>query len=98
MYTHFLRKPELRGQTNIHTRPVAPNLLYCLLSALLLSDYNFFFPYLSVLWGRDSSVGIATRYGLEGPGIEFRWGVGGETGPGAHPASYTIGTGSLSRL
>jgi len=24
--------------------------------------------------GRDSSVGIATRYGLEGPGIESRWG------------------------
>ena len=24
--------------------------------------------------GPDSSVGIATRYGLEGPGIEFRWG------------------------
>ena len=24
--------------------------------------------------GRDSSVGIATRYGLDGPGIEFRWG------------------------
>ena len=23
--------------------------------------------------GRDSSVGIATRYGLEGPGIESRW-------------------------
>ena len=23
---------------------------------------------------RDSSVGIATRYGLDGPGIEFRWG------------------------
>jgi hypothetical protein len=23
--------------------------------------------------GRDSSVGVATRYGLEGPGIEFRW-------------------------
>jgi hypothetical protein len=22
---------------------------------------------------RDSSVGIATRYGLEGPGIESRW-------------------------
>jgi hypothetical protein len=26
------------------------------------------------LVGRDSSVGIATRYGLDGPGIEFRWG------------------------
>ena len=24
--------------------------------------------------GRDSSVGIATRYGLESPGIESRWG------------------------
>jgi hypothetical protein len=24
--------------------------------------------------GRCSSVGIATRYGLDGPGIEFRWG------------------------
>jgi hypothetical protein len=24
--------------------------------------------------GRNSSVGIATRYGLDGPGIEFRWG------------------------
>jgi hypothetical protein len=25
-------------------------------------------------WSRDSVVGIATRYGLEGPGIEARWG------------------------
>ena len=25
-------------------------------------------------WGRDSSVGIATRYGLVGPGMESRWG------------------------
>jgi hypothetical protein len=24
--------------------------------------------------GRDGSVGIATRYGLDGPGIESRWG------------------------
>ena len=24
--------------------------------------------------GRDSAVGIATRYGLDGPGIESRWG------------------------
>jgi len=26
------------------------------------------------LVGPDSSVGIATRYGLDGPGTEFRWG------------------------
>jgi hypothetical protein len=25
-------------------------------------------------WGRASADGIATRYGLEGPGIEYRWG------------------------
>jgi len=50
-----------------------------------------------VAW--DSSVGIATRYGLDGPGIESRLGVRfsalGQTGPGAHPASYKMGTGSL---
>jgi len=26
--------------------------------------------------GRDTSVGIATRYGLDGPGIESWWGGG----------------------
>ena len=30
--------------------------------------------YIYVSGGRDSSVGIATRYGLDGPGIESRWG------------------------
>jgi len=42
--------------------------------------------------GRDSSVGIGTGYGLDGPGIESRWGTRFyapvQTGPGAHPASY----------
>ena len=50
--------------------------------------------------GRDSAVGIATRYGLEGPWIESRWrerlSTSGQTGPGAHPASCAIGTGSFS--
>ena len=49
--------------------------------------------------GRDSSVGIATRYGLEGPGIESRWEARFfapvQTGPGAYPASCTMGTGSF---
>ena len=47
----------------------------------------------------DSSVGIVTRYGLDGPGIESRWGgrffAPVQTIPGAHPASYTMGTGSF---
>ena len=29
---------------------------------------------LSIILGRDSSVGIATRYELHGPEIESRWG------------------------
>ena len=33
----------------------------------------FLFSPLSIIPGRDSSVGIATCYGLDGPGIEFRW-------------------------
>ena len=49
--------------------------------------------------GRDSSVGIATSYGLDGPEIESRWGARFsapvQTGRRAHPASYTGGTGSF---
>ena len=50
--------------------------------------------------GSGSVVAIATGYGLDGPGIESLW--GGErfsapvqTGPGTHPASCTVGTGSF---
>jgi hypothetical protein len=39
-------------------------------------------------------VGIATRYGLEGPGIESQWvarfSAPVHTGPDAHPVSYTL--------
>ena len=51
--------------------------------------------------GSGSSVGIATDYGLDGTGIESRWGARFsapvQTGPGAHPASCTMGTGSFPR-
>jgi hypothetical protein len=36
--------------------------------------HKFKNSWLHIQWSRDSSVGIATRYGLEGPGIESRWG------------------------
>ena len=60
-------------------------------------------PLSSVSWSRtgsrDSSVSIGTRYGLDGPGIKSRWGVKFsapvQTGPGVHPASSTMGTGSF---
>ena len=49
--------------------------------------------------GRDSSVSIATRYRLDGPGIESRWGARfsatAHTGPGPDPAFYTMGTWSF---
>jgi hypothetical protein len=49
---------------------------------------------------RDSAVGIATGYGLDGARInsfvdDFSAPV--QTGPGVHPASYTMITWSLSR-
>ena len=49
--------------------------------------------------GRDSSVGIVTRYGLDGPAIESRWWRDfphpSRPAPGAYPASSTMGTGSF---
>ena len=54
---------------------------------------------LLLIRGPGSSVGIVTVYGLDGPGIESRWGARFsapvQTGPGAHPASCTMGTGSF---
>ena len=63
------------------------------------SECRCYYYYYYYYWGLDSSAGIATRYGLEGPGIESRWGARFsspvQTGLGAHPASYTMGTGSF---
>ena len=52
--------------------------------------------------GPGSSVGVATAHGLDGPGIESRWGARFsapvQTGPEAHPASCTMRTGSFPGL
>jgi hypothetical protein len=52
--------------------------------------------------GPGSSVGTATGYGLDGPGIEPWWGARFsapvQTGSEAHPASCTMGTGSFPRV
>ena len=53
-----------------------------------------------VVLGRDSAVDLATRYGLDGSGIESRlwatFSASVHTGPGAIPASCKVCTGSLS--
>jgi len=50
--------------------------------------------------GPGSSVGIATGYGLYGPGIESRWGRDftqlSKPALEPHPASCTMGTGYFS--
>ena len=66
----------------------------------VLKEYKVKYTYITFVVGRESSVGIATRYGLGGPGIESlgggaRFSAPFHTGPGAHPASYTTGIGSF---
>jgi hypothetical protein len=62
-------------------------------------DYKLVSCMAMVQRGPGSSVGIATGYGLDGPGIESRWGARFsapvQTGPGAHPAFCTMGTESF---
>ena len=52
--------------------------------------------------GRDSSVGIATRYGLGQSGdriaVGARFSAPAHTGAEVHPACYTMGTGSFSEV
>ena len=67
------------------------------LSSLTKSYINKY-PMHNLTVDQDRTVGIATHYGLNGPGIESwgraRFSAPIQTGPGAHPASYTMGTGS----
>jgi hypothetical protein len=54
-----------------------------------------------VIRGPGSVVGIGTAYELDGPGIDpggARFSAPIQTGPGGHPASYKMGTGSLLRV
>jgi hypothetical protein len=61
-----------RGQT-----PVSTVTLEVFLYLLFICSFIVVFIILNTMplyQGRDSSVGIATRYGLDGPGIESLWG------------------------
>jgi hypothetical protein len=57
-------------------------------------------PVATATVGRDSVFGIASRYGLDGPGIETWWGATFsapvQTGTVGPTASHTMGNGSLS--
>ena len=58
--------------------------------------YTYAYKYVAVV-GRDSSVGIVTRYWLDGPWIESRWACFSapvQTGLESYPAFYKMCAGS----
>jgi hypothetical protein len=59
----------------------------------------FHLPPFMKVWARDSSVGITTCYGWTVRRSNSSWGTRFsapvQIDPGAHPASYTMGTGSF---
>ena len=69
------------------------------LTELILTELIIYQGYCVSSVGRDSSVGIVTelRAGRSGDRMPVgaRFSAPVQTGPGAHPASYTIGTGSF---
>ena len=69
------------------------------MAAISRAEYQIKFHNLRKMKWPGSVVSIATGYGLEGPVIESRWGerffAPIQIGPGAHPASCTMGTWSL---
>jgi len=65
--THARARTKARTQARTHIHKSSG------IRAFLVAQ-NFIFLW-TLLLGRDSSGGIAARYGLDIPGIEFRWGV-----------------------
>ena len=55
--------------------------------------------YVRISMSRDSVVGVATRYGMDGPDIESRWRARFsspvQTSSDTHPDTYTMDTGSF---
>jgi len=65
---------------------------------LPFGDWIFLYLKVGLNRGPGNVVGIATGYGLDGPEIEPRFSAHIKTGPGAHPASCTMGTGSFPEV
>jgi hypothetical protein len=64
----------------------------------MYTQYSNFIWTIIAVGGLGSSVSIVTGYRLDNPWIESWWGRDFshvQTGPGAHPASCTMGTGSF---
>ena len=76
----------------VFNKNVSHSFSFCMCACVFIHDCVY------ALCGPGSSVGIATDYGLDGPGIESRWGeIFRPFRPalGPFPASCTVGTGSF---
>ena len=71
-YVHALCSETLLQSFNVFDASIK---CLCVIKCYLSHFYTFldYFVFL-LLVGQDSVVGIATRYGLDGPGIESQWG------------------------
>jgi hypothetical protein len=73
----------------------------CVCVYIYIYIYSHTHTHMHTYSGPSSVVGTATAYGLDGPGIESRWGARFsapvQTGPEAYPASCTMGTGDYPR-
>ena len=66
-----------------------------------MESSRYFFIYFKKIEGHGSSVGTATELRAGRFRIESRWGRDFppvQTGPGAHPASRTMGTGAFPEV
>jgi hypothetical protein len=114
MFLHGLLDAEHQGTTVQpavgHFKTKGHRTWICVDSAMRISDFAKF-TLINGFWliftlitrvGRDSSVRIATCYGMDGPGIESRWGARFsapvQTFPGLYPASCPMGTASFPWL
>ena len=69
----FVPTPKLMVSWTFFLNPCSW-VLHELIFPQLLKEYSVLYVNLPFILGRHSSVCIATRYGLDGPGIESRWG------------------------
>jgi hypothetical protein len=68
--SHLTRTCAIHFCTSAYGRNNSRDIVSITVNDVLVRCFNFL---LLLCVGRDSSVGTATRYGLDGPGIESRW-------------------------
>jgi hypothetical protein len=89
----------------MYVAPVCPIQSTCILNFITLYPLFYVLCFCNIhcnISSRDSSVGIATRYGLGRSGdripVGARFSATVQTGSETHPASDTVGTGSFPGL